>query len=261
MRTVTDEWILGCPAVRPRIGFRLGDRRGLRQGSGIACRRKGPIPGPVPGFGYPAVVVAGPGSWTGGGGTVIPGPGTKDRSPLRFGWTAARPGAVLCGVRSAPALSPRLRRPARTPAPAARRRNAPGRCRAKVFTSSRREPGSRSSSQVATDEDRWAACRTKSVATPGCSEAVAMECSSSEMDRRPAATFCCCLPAWSVRSSLACSNRSLALEFTSEATFATSDFAVSTTFIAESPACSATFPASSLMVSVVGMPRFWVCGG
>lgn len=44
MRTVTDEWILGCPAVRPRIGFRLGDRRGLRQGSGIACRRKGPIP-------------------------------------------------------------------------------------------------------------------------------------------------------------------------------------------------------------------------
>ena len=125
------------------------------------------------------------------------------------------PVAVVSG---APALRLRLSRPARTPAPAASSRKVPGRWRAKDFTSVSSEPGSRPSSQDATAEDRSAAWRTRSVATPGWSEAAAMLCSSVETERSPSATFCCCAPAWSVRSDLAWCRRSRAFVFTSAAT-------------------------------------------
>ena len=92
------------------------------------------------------------------------------------------PVAVAPVVSGAPALRLRLRRPASTPAPAASRRKVPGRWRAKDFTSVSSEPGSRPSSQDATAEDRSAAWRTRSVATPGWSEAAAMECSSPATD-------------------------------------------------------------------------------
>ena len=58
---------------------------------------------------------------------------------------------LLRSVGGAPACRFRPSRPASNPAPAASRRNVPGRCRANDFTSSSRDPGSRFSSQEATD--------------------------------------------------------------------------------------------------------------
>ena len=64
--------------------------------------------------------------------------------------TAGRAACRVPGLRRC-----RLRpsRPARTPAPAASSRKVPGRWRAKDFTSSSSDPGSRPSSQDATEED------------------------------------------------------------------------------------------------------------
>ena len=198
-------------------------------------------------------MVCGAGICTGGGGTATPVSGIRPAVDL--------PVAVAPVASGAPALKLRLRRPARTPAPAASRRKVPGRCRAKDFTSVRSEPGSRPSSQDATAEDRSAAWRTRSVATPGWSEAAAMECNSPATDRRPSATFCCWVPACSVRSDFAWCSRSRALVLTSAATLAASALAVPATFWAASAACRVTSAASSLAASCLESARPVPCGG
>ena len=146
------------PCPRPPGGwagrFREARRRHFRAGQLHRRRRNG-----RPGVGDPA---------------------DGSRRNARAGRAPSPPARV-----GAPALRLRPSRPARTPAPAASSRKVPGAGGRRTSPRPAANPGSRLSSQAPTAEDRSAAWRTRSVATPGWSEAEAMLCSCGRNRAQP----------------------------------------------------------------------------
>src|SRR5215210_547124 len=159
------------------------------------------------------------------------------------------------------ALTPLVRRPARMPAAAAPSRNAPGLRRANMRTSSRRSAGSRFCSQDENSSTLPDACSSRSRAGPGAPVLVplARPRSSSAMEDRPWAAFCC----WPIACSRTCvlpwCRRSCAWRLVTSATSLAWSAAVEATWLPASLAVWPTLAASFLVTSLVEDGESMLC--
>ena len=151
------------------------------------------------------------------------------------------------------AVTPRVSRPATTPAAAAPSRNRPGLRRAKRRTSSSSSPGSRFCSLWAKSSTKPDAWWSRSRAGPGAPELVpsASPRSSWASEVRLWPAFCCWLMACSRTWLRPWSSRSLAWRWVSWATCLAWSVAVEATWLPAWTAVCWTFLASSLATSVV----------